>query len=187
MVGGGRRQKRKRQSVVLFRYPLLWSCYLEATVGHHLTIAHVCALKPQQQIHLTLFVRNVWALTLPNVKQNTAYTAHTFFSNGYTATYTHTRGLSGTFEISWPGKRVGEGEVWRNFEWDLEYLPNRWFPLRQGKIQDDPRFDYRIPFECKKSWKEYPPSTRVGWRGPCVLTRELQNMPQIFYVELYPP
>ena len=177
----GKRQRQRQRPT--FKYPLLWYSYLDATVAHHLTIASIRALKPGQRLCLTLFDRNVWDVTLPNVKQNHAYSAVSFFSHSHTATYRHCKGLSGSLEISWCDQRHEERQEWNDFEWDLEITPDRWFPLRRGRIQDDPKFDYRIPPMCKKSWKEYSLSTRVGWRGPCVLTEELASMPYIFYVD----
>ena len=159
----------------VWKFPLFFLSYFDATEAYHLRISDIRKLKHGDKIEITTFDRNVFDTALNGIEENKAYDADVFFSKGYKAIYTHGRGLAGKIRFA----DIDDKD--QPFEWDLEYAPRMWYPLRKGRIEGD-EF-WQIPDIYKKSWTEYPTDTRVGWRGPCVLTKTLKIMPQIFYVD----
>lgn len=159
----------------VWKFPLIWHCYIDMTEPYHLRISDIRKLKKGDKIEITTFDRNVWDVALDGIEENKAYEAADFFARGYKAVYTHNRGLSGKIRFA----DIDDSD--RPFEWDLEYVRGRWYPLHKGRIEGDEY--WTIPDVYKKSWSEYPTDTRVGWRGPCVLTKSLKVMPKIFYVD----
>ena len=70
--------------------------------------------------------------------------------------------------------------TYKPFEFDIEYLEGNWYPLTDGYLPPkDPQGFAKLNFKTKKHWKEFPKTTRVGWRGPMIKWDDLDKLPNI--------
>jgi hypothetical protein len=70
-----------------------------------------------------------------------------------------------------------EGEPEYEFEFEIEYKPGIWYPLNNGQLLGNGRFE--IP-ENMSSWNKIPGETRIGFRGPMIRLRDLDKLPKVF-------
>jgi hypothetical protein len=77
----------------------------------------------------------------------------------------HRGGLQGTILFKYPNSDL---ETPQDFEFDIEYEPDHWFPLKDGKYQG-------------RLWSTWPSNTRIGWRGPMLKKEVLEQLPSIFW------
>ena len=92
------------------------------------------------------------------------------FSVGYYLTFTKTgQGITGFHTFAYSLATAGfpsDPHVSKDF--DIEYAPNHWYPMTGGVL---PAKDEQGCFQLlgtAKSWKEFSPGTRVGFRGPMI-------------------
>jgi hypothetical protein len=74
-----------------------------------------------------------------------------------------------------------------DFEWELEYKPNHWYPIETGIFpayntqtlelfgKKDPLLGYELP------WKNIPDNMHVGFRGPMLQWKDIVNLPYVYY------
>lgn len=168
-----------RHSTEIWAYPLpLGDAYIQETRAYHLTLADVKALQHGDVVELTLFHRNVWdPIIKDDLPENAVLRAADVF-NGARATYVHDGGVKGTITHHSVGKKGAP----KPFTWQVEYDTENlecWQPIHDnGKVYGDDSCE--LP--GSDHWTELPPTTRVGWRGPCVRTAFLAFMPNMFHV-----
>ncbi len=73
------------------------------------------------------------------------------------------------------------------FEWELEYKPNHWYPFENGIFpannsqmlelfgRKDPLLGYDL------NWKNAPNSMHVGFRGPMLQWKHIVKLPLVYY------
>lgn len=101
----------------------------------------------------------------------------------YVGEYTHVRGLSGM--LKWEGDWA-EGRDPEEFEWDLEYNEHgSFYKLHHGKLpRDFGQYDHDRPYGAEgRPWESFPKDRRVGWRGPCLFVKDLEELPKKMYYE----
>ena len=53
------------------------------------------------------------------------------------------------------------------FEFHIEYKKGYWYPLKDGNLpHEDPQGIFDLSSIVRKKWTEYDENTKVGWRGP---------------------
>jgi hypothetical protein len=150
--------------------------YEDATRAYHVTLGDVARLRAGDTLELTLFDRNVWDIALNKKRKGVVYSATTMFKHSR-ATYVHDKDTSGTITFHFADGR----ELTQAFDWEIEYLHDHWYPLRHGRLHGDRRSP--VPRALQKHWYKFPESTRVGFRGPCVLSKLLPHMPDVFLLD----
>lgn len=115
---------------------------------------------------------------------NALFSAPRFFRFN-TAIYTHTGGLKGTIKYKWQ-----ESEEYKDcsepypFEFEIEYKKDCWYPLENGHLpKEDPQGFSDFHYPKPKSWREFPSTTRIGWRGPMLLWSKVHSMPAVYWYE----
>lgn len=158
-----------------------------------LTIDDILKLKKGDQIKVLCIHRNVWDGTLKDKNRGKSMIPQNFFKKEW-AIYVHEEGLRGrcllfAFECKKDIDYIDDvdkllsGKICQpNFEFDIEYKKNCWYPLRQGCLPaSDPQGFSKFPWTEEKHWNSFPESTLVGWRGCMVLWSKLKLMPNIIY------
>jgi hypothetical protein len=65
------------------------------------------------------------------------------------------------------------------FEFDLEYYPDWWHPLRNNHLPlDSTQLVNKFRGVC---WDTYPETTRLGWRGPLIPVSVLNALPDVWW------
>jgi hypothetical protein len=150
--------------------------WLEATRPYHLTIQYVLNMQPGDRIFLLHIDRNFCDHIDRVCNGSDAVRVEAVLPYGYSMTFE--KGPGGLQGKSF-GDFFGEG---RSFEFDIEYRPGDWYPLREGRLpaptpEDD---DFDVPDAVPHfSWEQYPDTTRLGWRGPCIPVSCLRQLPPI--------
>ena len=74
-----------------------------------------------------------------------------------------------------------------DFEFEIEYKENHWYPLENGFLpgkKDIPSFIRGgLLDEKKKKWNKLPKNTKVGERGPMILWKDLDKLPNCYYLD----
>ena len=67
-----------------------------------------------------------------------------------------------------------------NFEFEIEYKKNNWYPLINGTLpaEDEQGFSQLLGIE--KNWSEFPKKTHIGWRGPIILWNDLKHLDKVY-------
>jgi hypothetical protein len=56
-----------------------------------------------------------------------------------------------------------------NFEPDIEYKKDYWYPLQDGKVSG-------------KHWSRFPKdTTKLGWRGAMIPWKDVSKLPKVYY------
>jgi len=142
-----------------------------------LTIQDIKELKHNEQIKVLVMDRNLGDVVCEENSSNTLFDPEVFFRYN-SATYTHCSGLKGSIHYYWNEEDYEE----KDFEFDLEYQKDMWYPLQDGCLppQDSQGFS-TFKFDTHKPWEEFPPSTRVGFRGPMLLWQKLSQTPKVWW------
>jgi hypothetical protein len=160
-----------------------FSQWEEATRPSHLTIERILQMQPGESITLYTLDRNV----LDHVKtRGVAQRPRQFLAHGSRLTWTKINDLTGTAMWWWEGI-TAQDQLERNFEFHVEFAPNFWYPLTNGRIPAYEQTDL-VVFQrdnlrqfCDKSWNQFPVSTRIGWRGPALVESDLDDLPDVMY------
>ncbi|QKF94829.1 hypothetical protein QKU48_gp1371 [Fadolivirus algeromassiliense] len=98
------------------------------------------------------------------------------------ATYTHDHDLTGKITFHWRDDDFTESP----FEFHIEYKKNNWFPLEDGYLPtEDPQGFSDFKYTDKKSWKDFPIDTAIGYRGCMVPWDCLNVMPNLYWDDTY--
>jgi hypothetical protein len=135
-----------------------------------LTIDSISNLQLGDEINLLCFDRNFRELMS---KTKNPIPIDLFFKKNYKILYKHNKDLQG--QASWSFGQSNQKLNLEPFEFHLEYKDNHWYPLHNGKLPDsDPQHIFNFD-NTLKNYKEYPPETRIGWRGPMIDISKLDN------------
>ncbi len=85
---------------------------------------------------------------------------------GKSDTYTHSQDYKGSVYWWWECP-YRMHDPWE-FEWEINYRPHNWFPLRDGKLPTKWMIEEGITPPEVVDARDYPDSTPCGWRGPSV-------------------
>eukprot|EP01098_Paradermamoeba_levis_P004679 TRINITY_DN1992_c0_g2_i6.p1 TRINITY_DN1992_c0_g2~~TRINITY_DN1992_c0_g2_i6.p1 ORF type:complete len:169 (-),score=23.78 TRINITY_DN1992_c0_g2_i6:277-783(-) len=135
----------------------------EAT-KYHMMVKDIEELQDGESIEVLILDRNVLdvaassKLNMPGVASRPE---HFFRQNRHTLT--KKEGNLGTLDLHYGGRHTDLKDI------DIELLANNlWYPL-QGGMRDG------------KHWSEYPPTSKVGWRGPMIRWTDLALMPKLMF------
>lgn len=138
-----------------------------------MTIADVIKMNYNESIDLLMMHRNFCdALGSPSGK--TVYI--TDAAKSCKCTFTKQCGLGGQLTFY----NIEFTDV--TFEFDLEYMPGYWYPLRFGVLPpSDPDKIVVFPWEGQRCipWTEFSLETRIGWRGPCMPWSVAEKIPKV--------
>ena len=179
----------------------LWK-WIDYMRPYHLTINDITNLSSGDTIQLLCLDRNVCDLVATSDNESvTTIPVVDFFKHGYQLTYRHRRDLEGTAcwncdsdsdsssydsQYSDPGCKnndktnTNKNPIGRHFSFDIEYKKNCWYPLENGKLPiKDPQEFAKFNHNTISYWKDYPETTRIGWRGPMINFKHLTNAPEL--------
>lgn len=160
-----------------------------ATRKKHATIADITRLKMHDKVMILCLDRNFGdavynyaTRTLRRKKGRAVVDIKDMIKRGYgyVLEYEHVSGLCGlaTWQGEWAKNRPPE-----LIEFDLEYAPNKYYPLWRSKLPKGSGRDTPTGFEGR-SWESFPKTRRVGWRGPCLFVKDLSRLPKKMYYDL---
>jgi hypothetical protein len=150
--------------------------WIRATKPFHLTKEQVLKMKKGDVENFLLLDSNA-RKAYYDTKINpigVAKTPREFFRNSTMMKFTYEDALKGRCFYNFMNEADPD---WR-FEFEVEYSPDCWYPLRNGLLLGDGRFV--IPEEMKGSWEKIPIETRVGFRGPMIKISEFDKLPKVF-------
>jgi len=140
----------------------------------HFTLHDLKILNTGDKVEFLVLDRNLYDKTTIHNKSNTLYPAVDYFKNNK-AVYIHkyeTKGL-----ISFDGLEQKE------FEFDIEYKPDHWYPMTDGVLPSDDQQNIFNLLGKKATYTDFPEKTRIGWRGPMIKWKNIYTMPDIFWHE----
>lgn len=144
------------------------------------TIADIKNLPAGARLQVLVMDRNLTDVTCEGDTNpvNTVVDASTFFRRN-TAIYTHEEDLHGTMDWIWNEEgRVDESTP---FEFHIEYLPDLWYPLKNGLLPTrDPQELFPIPPDVPRDWREFNTDTCIGWRGPMLKWELVAQQPKVY-------
>lgn len=150
--------------------------WIKQTKPHHLRIKDIMNLQIGQKLEVYHLDRNLIDCVENDsgLKPHITYPPERFLENSV-ATYTHNNELNGN--IFFP-----EINQDMEFEFHIEFNKNHWYPLTNGRLPltDDQGFS---DFGEKSGWhwSQFPLDTRIGWRGPMIVTSKIKMLPKVYY------
>ncbi len=153
-----------------------FSKWIDMAYDYRLKIKDVMNMKKGDTMSVLVLDRNVGDIAVSANPENVVIDPYQFFRYNF-ATYIHDNGLKGTMIYHWQDKDYGDDE----FEFDIEYAPHSWYPLKNGKLpKKDPQGGADFIYTREVSWTEFPIDTGIGWRGPMVRSQYLKYLPPIY-------
>ena len=153
--------------------------WLKSMNKMYLKIKDIENLKKGESIKLLCIDRNFYDIIQSN-PINIPICPKEFFKNNYIIEYTHYEDLKGFgnwCNLDKPGTKS-------DFEFHIEYCKNHWYPLKNGKLpESDPKgIAYLLNNSfVKKNWKNYDKNTLIGWRGPMIPFKFIDNSIYIYH------
>jgi hypothetical protein len=138
-----------------------------------LTIADIINLPLNKKVKLLLLDRNIFD-DKNKFKEATLYKPNRFFSKN-TATYWRTSSSSLQGKILYNGNK----EL-HDFEFDIEYKPNQWYPLKDGVLPEKDEQGIFTLLGEKKSLNNFSTDTHIGWRGPMILWDKVKDLDKVY-------
>jgi hypothetical protein len=163
--------------------------WIKASRPSHLTLGAVP--KPGETIQVLCLDRNWQDLVLID-KTTIPKNPERFFAAAYHLSLTRKDSdsllMSAKFWCDAPGMHndFNDDEDVFDFEFHVEYKPDHWFPFQGGilaGVEGLPEWNIPSPVPASirgKKWNEFPPETRIGWRGPAIDMRNLATMPDVY-------
>jgi hypothetical protein len=140
----------------------------------HLTAKQINQLPEGSETRIVCFDRNFCDyLFWCKLKEGVRYKPASILNGkNYTFVYKHGSGLKGQAKWLYEGSKK---EKFSNFEFDVEYKPRHWYPLKNRVLGCSVHKD-KITTDLEYVEKD----VRVGWRGPCILETDVKNLPDFF-------
>jgi hypothetical protein len=153
--------------------------WIKCTRKYHLTISDILKLEKGDQIRVVHLDRNILDTCEYHNKPSVITEPHNFFKQSI-GIYTHDENLKGWFKFIEDSRQ--------DFEFDVEYKKNHWYPLENGRLPDSNDNGICCSFGNKKgwSWRQFPLDTRIGWRGPMIEISKLEHCPKVYYADNEP-
>jgi len=148
-----------------------------------LTIRDILELEPGERLTVLPIHRNlcdsVYPHGLKGERPRPVLPATKFFRPKELAVYIHKSELTGRVEWGWDVEMECASDP---FEFHVEYKPGHWYPLKDGSLPtaDAVEGSTDLGDAAGKHWREFPPDTRVGWRGPMLALEKLAAQPPVF-------
>ena len=150
--------------------------WIEAHKSSWITIADIVDLPINKKVKILMLDRNIYD-NKDRFKKAKLYAPKTFFSKDYMYfTKTNEDMLSGSKKYLW------SDTAFENEEFDIEYKPGYWFPLKDGFLpaKDDQKFVKLLG--KKRHWKEFSTATHIGLRGPMMFWDDAKNLNPVFFL-----
>lgn len=149
----------------------------ESSSPYHLTIADILSFPVGEAVKLFLMDRNVFDMSWCNDMNppGVVTTPQHFFRSCYYVNFTRTGdGIVGNWE--WPElNRTDQAR-----EWDIEFAPSCWYPLEDDHLPIRVLQGFSdLGNTSARHWRDFPASTRIGWRGPMMLKKDMEKCPDI--------
>ena len=133
--------------------------WLDQMEPHFLTIQDVKNMQHNEENEYLCICRNFYDF-IPDIKKEEALKPSELFKNNYKMSYIHDVDLKGKTKIE-------EDDEFIKFEFHIEYKKGYWYPLKDGNLpHEDPQGIFDLSSIVRKKWTEYDDNTKVGWRGP---------------------
>lgn len=152
---------------IIFEGKLTPNKWIKDAIPNWLTIETVLKMKPNKKFKVLLLDRNVkdtieFSKRKKELIKGNDYKPNIYFKDSFAFLR-----RKNTSDLKMEILYSFENE-YRDFEFDIEYLSGKWFPLENG-----------INIEDGKEWKDYPLYTHIGWRGPMIMWKDIKNLPII--------
>jgi len=155
------------------RLVVSWEEWEQRTEPFHLKISDVLNLTIGQSIKLLLLDRNVWDVantdeSCSELPQDPAY----YFRHN-TAEFIKQEHLKGKMVFNWDGNCTLKERTFEDWEFEIEFKPNNWYPLKDGKLPEQDQGFFH--FDWRRHWSEFDRGTHIGFRGPAILWSVVQS------------
>lgn len=156
---------------------------------YHLTIRDILDIPQGETVSIFFMDRNMFDISCDKIinNLNIPIKPSKFFRHGYYIDFTKKslNGISGEWKWNWLTTEnlyinALDTEYDREFDVDMGGL---WYPLKNNHIPEiDEQEICEIPRDfAGKHFLELPESTRLGWRGPMMLRKYMDELPDIIY------
>jgi hypothetical protein len=163
--------------------------YLKRIKKYLLKISDVTKLREGECLELLFFDRNFFDFVDQySTKYKTKSIDLAKFAKqdfGYQGIYKHNHDLQG--HILWyfdtpKHNRKCDHRPKESFEFHLNYEKSSYYPLKNGKLPGRKDKDWQTQKKYdNKSYKSFPKSTLIGWRGPAIRISDLKKLPKLKY------
>jgi hypothetical protein len=141
-----------------------------------ITIKDIEKLKPNKKIKLLVLDRNVWD-DKNKFKKGKLYKPENFFVDNSAVYFKNNMAsLNGKIKHQWQNNN----EEPYNFEFEIEYKKNNWYPLTNGILPAEDEQGFSELLGEDKSWSEFSKNTHIGWRGPMILWDDLKKLKKVW-------
>jgi len=195
-------KKPSRKIMNLEKKGLNFLNWKESSRKHWLQIKDIKKLSKGDKIKLLVLDRNIVDILDSKVKYNKIYKPNKFFAFNW-AIYTHNKDLQGEIFYSWQQEEIDKKNINNQkggnstyvigsidntkpykFEFDINYTKGLWFPLEKGYLPAKGDFGENLLDGKRKKWNKFPNDTYIGWRGPMILWKNLDKLPDIYHLNL---
>jgi len=141
-----------------------------ASECYGMTLREIESMKPGSRTKVVLMHDNVMDATCsPRVnKPLKVHKPETFFRHEIATFIKGDQGIEGIF-------RVDDADA---DELCIEVQPNNWSSLTKGRVKRLKSLPDNI---SGKHWREFSPSTKIGWRGAMIPYKNMASLPLIYY------
>lgn len=156
---------------------LSWDDWFATSRTYHLTIADVENWDRRESYDLLCFDRNVLDLTYCN-ELGVSTDPATYFRAAYKIRASY---IDGEWRFIFPEFNDDDRDQFQEFH--IEFSKGNWYPLFNGIIGGNPNDAQAawLPERVRgRPMASYEGSTRLGWRGPCMLWSKALEMPQLY-------
>ena len=158
---------------------LEFSKWIDETCNYKLMIKDVMNMKKGDIMAVLVLDRNIGDVSMDANPENVIIDPYEFFRYNF-ATYIHDSGLKGIMIYHWKNEDYRDDD----FEFDIEYETGNWYPLENGYLpKRDPQGFSEFNYPRDISWTEFPINTGIGWRGPMILHKYINYLPNIYVSE----
>jgi hypothetical protein len=137
-----------------------------------LTIKDVTSLKEGDTLEILVLDQDVYGIVSEYTGKDVIKHPVEFYKHNF-ATYTHKKNLLGDIVFHWSG----EDFTIENYEFNIEYQKESWYPLINIRGILLPAVGRYYP----QFMEEFPPTTCVGYKGPMIALDKLKDANYIYW------
>jgi len=146
--------------------------WLDNSEQFQLTIKDILDIPLNKPVLIFCMDRNVIDLC---DKSTTPLAPSFFFRKNYFFFFTRTEGIIGNWEWTFNKKRI---DIEKEFDINLDTC---WYPLKDNQVPDkDEQCLFDFGEMAGKSYTDFPPNTKVGWRGPMMMADDMNKLPFVY-------